>query len=1281
MHLTTIMIGKIRFSIILVAMFSGLTSFGQDHISLNWDGVNSFVDENNQKIWRITFDGADHRSNNNFMPSFNIKCENGTKNLTLSNTTYDILNPVEAQYIDQSFTSSEPIIEFFDRKSRGATHRYAALTPFRVNESGAVERLLSFDIEHSSDNEIISKSSFGQKTQELQPSSSVLSSGYWYKVAIQTDGIYKFDKNALSSMGFNVNELDPRKIKVYGNGGGMLPQANSSERHNDLVENAVFVSGENDGSFDSDDYILFYGQGPHQSYIDNNEVGHHNFNLYSDFAYYFVTISDDQGKRIETAPVITATSNTYNSFQEYKWHEKDLENLLISGREWYGENFEFDASHSFDFNVEGVVSGTNLSITTALMAQSKEIATTFSVSADGNDFLPITIQNTTPASYGIKGREVEQTNLLPVNQVDGSNLTIKITHNKLGNQAALGFVNYLGITYERELKIYDNQTIFTQVNSTVAPTAKYEINTTNDDLKIWNVTKPENINALPYTVTSNASFTDSSSQLKRYVAFTGNNFPAPTPISAVANQDLHGITTAPEILIVYHPDFKSAAEDLADFKRSEKGFSVVTANVFEIYNEFSSGAQDISAIRDFTKMLYDRGNEDEGLRFLILFGDASYDYKNRVNNNTNFIPIYESYESLHNVQTYSSDDFFGFLEEDEGTWSETGSGNHTLDIGVGRFVTQTISQANSVVNKIKHYSNNEEVLGKWRNEIVFVADDGDGTLHMDQADVLAEGLKGNHPDYNINKLFLDAFEQVSSASGEIAPVVNDALSNQIANGVLIVNYTGHGGETGWTQEQILTVPQIESWENFDKLPLFVTATCEFGRYDDPERSSGGEILQTKADGGAIALVTTTRPVYSSSNFNLNTAFYNYALSPKSDSTMRTIGEVQRDTKNNSLNSVFNRNFSLLGDPSLQLAYPEKEIVITTVNDTEIDATSDTISALGKVTIKGEVKFSGGSTLTDFNGVLSITVYDKESSVTSLGNEKTNGVPNIIEFVALDNILYEGTATIQNGLFQFSFVVPKDISYQFDKGKISLYAQHTNGIQDANGAHKDLVIGGTAASAPIDNTPPEIKLYMDDLSFIDGGNTGENTTLIAKLYDDNGINTARNGIGHEISASIDGGPFIILNDFYVAEIDEYRKGTVTYKFKGLSDGPHTIRFKAWDTHNNSAIASITFWVGGGDFTLSNAPNPFIDETIFYIDHDRAGEDLDLEIVIYDEKGQEITILSYLIEDSPSLITEVNWDGTGFTGNKLGSGIYFYRTTLRYVNDGQSITKIQRLTLIN
>lgn len=1113
-------------------------------------------------------------------------------------------------------------------------------------------------------------------SQDAQPNTSVLNSGFWYKVAIKSDGIYKLNKTTLSSMGFDVNSLNPKNIRVYGNGGGMLPQSNAIERYHDLVENAIYVNGESDGSFDGNDYVLFYGKGPHTTSFNNEEYGTHSYNLYSESSYYFVTVGDSEGKRITETPEIELSANTFTSFREYKWHEQDLTNLLTSGREWFGENFEFETSHTFDFDVDGLVPNTFLSITASVMAQSVGQATEFPVTVEGKSFTNISVPSAPKTDYGVKAVAVKKTDSLDANEVIGNMLTTKFTYNKKGNQAALGYINYVGVSYDRTLQIYGEQTHFTQPKSTSYATSNYDIKTTDASLKIWNVTTPSVIKSIPYELNSSAIFTDSSSELQRYVAFTGSNFDAPINIGSVSNQNLHGYIESPDLLIVYHPDFRTAAENLAEYKRTAKGLKVETANVFNVYNEFSSGAQDLTAIRDYAKMLYERGDENHNLKWLILFGDASYDYKDRVTNNSNFIPIYESRESLNNIRTYSSDDYFGFLENDEGEWIETGSGNHSLDIGVGRFVVQNIGEANAIVDKIKHYENNNEVLGKWRNEIAFIADDGDGVRHMEDANKLAIMVENSHLEYNVNKIYLDAYEQISSASGEIAPSANAAINNQIEKGALIVNYTGHGGEIGWTQEQILTIPQIESWDNYDRLPFFVTATCEFGRYDDPARESGGELLFKKSGGGAIALVTTARPVYSGSNFKLNTAFYNNCFTPKSDSTMPSIGEILMNTKNNSLTGVDNRNFSLLGDPSLYLAYPGDEIYITHINDQELDSSPDTVSALGKVTIAGEIRNSQGNRIENFQGVLEVKIFDKESEVTTLGNEGAS-----FPFKTLENVIYEGSSSISNGSFNFTFVVPKDISYQLDRGKISLYARNINGYEDANGASKELVIGGTSSIAPIDNSPPEIKLFMDDLTFVNGGNTGKNTTLIAKLFDDNGINTAINGIGHELTAAIDGGKQIIVNDFYEADMDQYQSGTVTFKFRDLSPGNHSITFKAWDTHNNSSESRIDFWVGRDDFSFSNAPNPFQNSTTFFLDHDRAGEDVNVSILIYNDKGQQVGELSETFYDSETIIQELEWNGLNSNNDNRETGVYFCRATLIYVGTGFSTTQVTKTVLID
>ena len=385
------------------------------------------------------------------------------------------------------------------------------------------------------------------------------------------------------------------------------------------------------------------------------------------------------------------------------------------------------------------------------------------------------------------------------------------------------------------------------------------------------------------------------------------------------------MTEVPTMLIVTHANFLETAQDFANYKTEEKGILTKVVTVDQVYNEFSSGAQDITAIRDMAKMLYDRS---ANFKFLLLFGDASYDYKNRIKENTNYVPTYQAYESMNDIKTYTSDDYFGFLEDTEGTWSESGQ-NHTLDIGVGRFPIQTIEQATGIINKIKNY-HNKELYGNWKNEITFVADDGDDNLHMKDANSLASDINQNFSEYNANKIYLDAFVQTSSAQGETSKTASEEINRQLDRGTFIVNYTGHGGEIGWTQEQILTVPQINSWTN-KQLPLFVTATCEFGRYDDPVRISGAEYTLINPNGGAIAIISTTRPVYASSNKQLNDQFYKAVFLPNKDGSMPTLGEVMISTKNNSLNGVYNRNFSLLGDPSLTLAYPQETVKITHLN--------------------------------------------------------------------------------------------------------------------------------------------------------------------------------------------------------------------------------------------------------------------------------------------------------------------------------------------------------------
>jgi hypothetical protein len=527
---------------------------------------------------------------------------------------------------------------------------------------------------------------------------------------------------------------------------------------------------------------------------------------------------------------------------------------------------------------------------------------------------------------------------------------------------------------------------------------------------------------------------------------------------------------------------------------------------------------------------------------------------------------------------------------------------------------------------------------------------------------------------------MDAYPQVSNPNGQTAPEVQKAIDKAIERGSLILNYTGHGGEIGWSQEQILSIPQINEWKN-TYLPLMVTATCEFGRYDDPVRTSGAEYAFLQANGGAIGLITTTRPVFSNTNYALNTAFYSAVFEPI-NGQMPRLGDVMKYTKNNSLSGSINRNFALLGDPSMQLGYPQQELKISRINQKDISGGADTLKALSKVTIEGYVqdRFSG-QFQNEFNGLLSATIFDKKNIVTTFGTEQSTKM----NFKVQQKILFEGKVSVKNGIFEMSFVVPKDIDYRFDKGKISMYARNEAGTQDASGM-QEVMIGGSVPLTHPDQTSPQIRLFMNDTTFVDGSVTGSNTALLALLADENGINITQTGIGHEITATLSSMPGeIILNEYYTASTDSYRQGQIYYPLKNLAPGQYILTLKAWDTYNNSSEAEIHFTVASSEAivlkNVQNAPNPFRDFTQFQFDHNRAGEDLEITVNLYSISGQMIKTLQTMVYNSPEQIRNLSWDGKGEANNKLNDGVYIYKLSVRSMADGAQTHLLNRLVIFH
>lgn len=1097
----------------------------------------------------------------------------------------------------------------------------------------------------------------------LQAQNSVLSSGLWLKIGITQSGIYKIDKSTLQKYGFDVNTLNPQLLKIYGNTGKMLPQSNAVSRAIDLQENAIQVVGEQDQKFDNDDYILFYGQSPHSLLFNTaqKEITHQT-NIYSDTTFYFITLAQTPGLRIDTR-TSTTTNNQIGSFDDYEFHEIDRRNILAqapfagSGREWYGEEFVGNSQQIFTF------SGQNLMPNTAIQLRSSVLNTSygqteFRLSINGQALGTQSLDAITAERYDFKGKPNTQVFSINSNNITTSNtLSIALIFDRKALTSGGAFLNFLGLQSLKRLQLYNNQTHFRAFESLQYPQATFVLSEANNNLMIWDVTNPIlPINQQYQVSNQQAQFGTNTSVLREFIAFNATGYLLPSSFKPLKNQNIRSIDT-PDLLIVTAESIREYANQLANFRKEHDKLDVKVVSIEEIYNEFASGQPDISAIRDFAKVLFDRNPQK--FKYLLLFGDASYDYKKRsvvVNNETKniYIPAYQSRESLHPIYSYSSDDYFGFLEDTEGTWQEDELGDHTLEIGIGRLPVKSKTEAQDIVKKLISYAK-QSSLGNWRSKVAFVADDGDGNIHQSDADYFSRIVNSTYPAYKSEKIYLDNYPLVSLPEGQRSPQANLAIKNTIEKGALIINYNGHGAESGWSDEQILTTKDIANWNNYKNMPLMLTATCQFGRYDDPNQVSGAELALLSNKGGAIALLTTTRPVFQSTNYLINQAFYENAFK-NIHGTIPRLGDIVRITKNNSLTGVVNRNFALLGDPSMQLLYPLKDITIQTINSKKL-TNADTLKALSRVTITGQIQDKGSDTVDKtFNGQVQIGIFDKPQTLNTLGGKGSKFTYN-----DYTNLIFQGKASIKNGQFDITFIVPKDINYQYGLGRIYLYAENPTTQTDATG-EQVVVVGGSSKISTIDNTGPDVKLYLDEKVEKTLYITNANPKLIVELSDESGINIATDGLGHQIMLTLDDTTNVILNSYYTSELDNFKKGEILYNFENLREGNHLLKIKVWDVYNNSTEKTLPFRVVFASTNhLSNVkafPNPFVDKTYFSFEHNRKGDDLAVSIEIFDSQGKLLKVISENVYDAPSPCENFFWDLTE-DSLSIARGIYFYR----------------------
>jgi hypothetical protein len=1272
----------------LAALFISFSAHAQTfERKIDWQTTpKSFSTIEGKTIVQPTFTKAAHSDQLNLLPFY-------TEIIPLQisgEVSVQILNPVYAisDHLDNASLSFiketiEPKAELsLLRKQPNAS---ISFLPFRKNASGVIEKLESFTLR-------LSVVPVPQKrSTNAYATSSALSSGNFYKIATTADGLYKVDYNFLkNTLKVDPNSFNLNTLAIFGNGGGMVPDLNSVSRPDDLLENpTMLVDNNGNNKMDDGDYLLFYGQMPDAwKFNSTSQAFNHEKNLYSDKTFYFLTTNAGTGKRVSVTSTGGVPNKTITDFDERAYHDIDEFNLLSSGKRWVGDKMTgFNNSKSFSFNFPNLISSVPVKFGSKISAVTNYGSITV-VTLNNQNVITHNDGGISPSNYPAASRVYTATANYNATS-DNINVTYTFNVSADPSGTAATYIDWFEMNLKRGLSMSGDAMTFRNISSVGTDNVStFQLNNASSATKVWDVTSLGNIQEMQGMLNgSQLSFAASTEKLKEFLAFnTNGSFGNPEFIAKVENQNLHAIGQ-PDMLIVTADEFVSPSNELASFHRSYDNLSVEVVKLSNVYNEFGSGKPDISAIRDFVKMVYDRADADTALmpRYLLLMGDGTYDPKDRVPANNNFLSTYQSIDSDDPLGSYTSDDFFGLLDINEG--GDITGGGQLLDIGIGRLTAGSESDAWDMVNKIKNYkkpvvdasciqisSNNG-----WRNIISFIGDDEDSNIHLSSSDGLAEQTRALHPEYNYEKIYLDAFKQVSSPAGDRYPDVNTAILNRINAGCLIMNWVGHGGETNWGHERIFNMADIIPLANKEKLPMFITATCDFSRFDLPDRTAG-EWLVVNGKGGAIASLTTVRLVFSSGNAILNDAAFDHLFAPYENRYPR-LGEIIMLTKNQTVGQGSNtRKFTLLGDPALTLNYPRYDVATTSVNNNPV-LSADTLKALEEVTVKGEVRDDNGNKMTSFTGNVYPVVYDKISTLRTLKNDPQSAIAN---FLLYKNILFKGKASVTNGDFTFSFIVPKDIDYQFGKGRISYYADNSNYI-DAHGYTNDIVIGGSADSFRVDNAGPRLDLYMNDEKFVFGGTTTTDPILLMILSDSSGINTVGNGIGHDLTAILDDNTQnkVVLNDYYESELDNYKRGTVKYPYSKLTEGRHTLKVKAWDVHNNSS-EDYTEFIVANDAKLAlshvyNYPNPFTTHTEFMFEHNRCCDDLSISVQIFTISGKLVKSIVAQKQSAGFRVNDIQWDGLDDYGDAIGKGVYVYKLAVRD-GEGNSAHKFEKLVVL-
>jgi len=1281
--------------LLFVLLFS-LLSYGQQggQVVLNWvDNVPLYIVDKPISLPQfdtqyMSFDAGAKKLlfNYNFETSSAIE----SSSIQVTNVVYEGITQAQLGGLSLSAISAALDVSLTAGKGRNQWYAGLRLNPI-IKEGSGYKRVKSFNYTYA-----FGGSALREAAATAVISSSVLANGEWSRFYVEKSGIYRLSKTFLQQLGVDVN-ADPRTIKIYGNGGRMAPLLNSEYYPEDLAENAIRFVGEADGRFDGDDYILFYAEG-----VDNwnTDSGTHT-NLFANRSYYYVTSKGSTGKRVQemTQPTGAVTTQT-SVFDEYQYHEKDLVNIARLGRKWHGEAFNIDSEQEFKFTVPDIA---NEPVTITISAAASSVSAS-SMVVTANEAPVSSLSFSGLPDYVSATEDLESGTILA--PADGK-ITVKLSYNNGGVPAANAWLDYIIVRAKRNLDGSGSQFRF-RYNAAATNIGVIQYNFTNAGgiEQVWDITDIYNASGVTNTTGAQFSFKASQGEVRQYITLVGSDYYTPLKESntRVANQNLKGTIFRNgtgqfqdiDYLIITPAFLNSSAETLANHHRNTSGLNVKVVNLETIYQEFSSGKQDIAGIRNFIKYVYNNASSnDKRVKYINLFGDASFDYKDRIRNNTNIVPTFHGYAPGASTSNYSiiytfvTDDFFGLMDPGEGRLLLFGDGNivvaEKLDIAVGRMLVSDRVQADQMVNKVLEYES-PEAYGRWRCEYVAVTDDLDGggsSTFVPEMEGVVNTLQSRRSYVNIRKIYADAYVQQSSAGGQRYPDAKEQLIRAINYGSLVVAYLGHGGENGIASERLFETSDAQNLTNRYKYPLFITATCELTKFDNPFLQTAGENIYWNPTGGGIAMITTTRALFISSAFSFNPKITSHLYAFGLDE-YPTMAEAMRLTKNE-MGDTSIRMICFVGDPALKMAIPKPDIRLTTINDVPVATSTDVLQSLGRVKLGGNVTDGNGNLLSNYTGELEVTVFDKPVARVTLANDEPANDSLKYRFNTLGETIFRGNASVTNGKFEFSFVVPRDIRIPVAEGRISFYSKKNNALEDHIGSNNVIKIGGVNTNAAADNTAPSVKLYMNTETFISGGITNASPILLAYLEDANGINTA-SGIGHDIIGILDGDDTnqFLMNDYYESDVNDYSHGTVRFPFANLSKGLHTLTFRAWDVYNNLVTAEIQFVVSGDDeLTLEkvlNYPNPFVSYTEFWFSHNRPFEPLDVQVQVFTVTGKIVKTINQTVTTDGFLSRELKWDGRDDFGDKIGKGVYIYKLTVRSSTTNKKAEKYEKLVLL-